>query len=156
MKQRDKGQVSREGKPNTLVTEVESSTEKTWVYPNELFHHRIEEINSELQKFDVVPTEKQRGEYERGAKQNSSVGGEHDLGCKQQSKKIDSSNLPLKASVDIMESLGEKQTEGEADEPDSVQKRGNWCRLQLVRSEPRDSLEIEVGKKRARQKAQWR
>lgn len=73
MKPHDKGQVACKGEPNTLIAEVESSMEKARVYPNELFPYQIEEIDSELWKFDVVQTEKQRVEYEGGAK--------HDLGC---------------------------------------------------------------------------
>lgn len=69
----DKGQVACKGEPNTLIAEVESSTEKARVYPKELFPYQIEEIDNELWKFDVVQTEKRRVEYEGGAK--------HELRC---------------------------------------------------------------------------
>ena len=52
-----------------LEVGVESSTKKTRAYPNELFHRRIKEIDSELRKHDTDLDEKFCGEYGSGEKQ---------------------------------------------------------------------------------------
>lgn len=68
-----KGHEAREEGSKILEVGVESNTLNTRACPNELFRRRIEEIDSDLKKYDTELSEKLNGEYERGDKQESSL-----------------------------------------------------------------------------------
>ncbi|KAF3967878.1 hypothetical protein CMV_008173 [Castanea mollissima] len=118
-----KGHEALEEGSKILEVGVESRTLNTRACPNELFRRRIEEIASDLKKYDTGLSEKLNGEYGRGDKQKSSL-------------------LRDNGSVEV------RGEEAKIQVTPSPHKGGKWAGVQTVRATSMEPLEIFVGKKR--------